>query len=65
MNISTKWIEILCLSETQRQRILQVRGNILRKVEKFKFLWVVLTGEEGRESRVIHGLKSQTQFIVP
>jgi len=37
--ISTKKIEVLCLSRHPRQCILQVSGNILQQIETSKCLW--------------------------
>jgi len=49
MKIITKRTEVLCLSRKAIQCTLQVSGNILQKVEKFKYLGL------GRYSRVIEG----------
>jgi len=43
---STKEIEILCLLRHQRQCFLQVKGNSLQQVERFKYLGVVFTCDE-------------------
>jgi len=52
MKISTKKIEVLCLSRRPRQCILQVRGNTLQLVETPKYLGVVFTSDGSRNKRV-------------
>jgi len=64
MKISTKTIEVLCLSRRLRQCILQVNGNTLQQVETFKYLPVVFAVTEVGTKRLIHGLVKQTQFCV-
>jgi len=45
MKINTKYTEVLCLSTKPRQCMLQVSGNTLQEVEKFKHLWVVVASD--------------------
>jgi len=49
MKNSTKTTEVLCLSRNPRQCTLQVCGNTLQQVDKFKYLGVVFTSN-GRRS---------------
>ena len=51
MKFSTKKTEVLCLSRTPRQCMLQVRGNTLQQV-KLKYLGEVFTSD-GRENKEI------------
>jgi len=46
--ISSKKIEVLCLSRRPRQCILQVCGNILQQIETSKYLEVVFTSDGSR-----------------
>jgi len=50
--ISTKKIEVLCLSGRPRQCILHVSGNTLQQVETFKFLGVVFTSDGSRNKGI-------------
>jgi len=43
MTISTKSTKVLWFSTNQRQCMLQVSGNTLQQVEKFKYIGVVFT----------------------
>ena len=52
MKISTKNTEVICRSTNPRQCMLQVRGNPLQQVEKFKYLGVVFVND-GRWSEEI------------
>jgi len=52
MKINTKNTEVLCLSTNPRQCMLQVSGNALQQVEKFKHLGVVFASD-GRWSEEI------------
>jgi len=45
MKVSTTKTEVLCLSRNPSQRMLQVSGNALQQVVKFKNLEVVLTSD--------------------
>jgi len=62
MKSAQKMSEILCLSRIIRQFRLQVSGNTLQQVEKFKYIGVVFTRDGGRTRRLIHGLVKQTQY---
>jgi len=50
--ISTKKIEVLCLSRCPKQCILHVSENTLQQVETFKYLGVVFTSD-GSRNKVI------------
>jgi len=50
--ISTKKIEVLCLSRRPRQCSLQVSGNNLQQIETSKFLEVVFTSDGSRNKGV-------------
>ena len=50
--ISTKSIEVLCLSKHPRQCILQVSGNTLQQLETFKYLGVVFTSDRSRNKGI-------------
>jgi len=50
--LSSKKIEVLCLSRRPRQCIVQVCGNALLQVEAFKYLWVVFTTDENRNKGI-------------
>jgi len=50
--ISTKKIEVLCLSRHPRQCILQVSGNALQQLETFKYLGVVFTSDRSRNKGI-------------
>ena len=52
MKISTKNSGIMCLPTSPMQRMLQVRGNTLQQVEKFKYIGVVFTSD-GRWSEEV------------
>jgi len=65
IKLITKNTEVLCLSTNQRQCILQVSGNTLQQVEKFKYLGMrYLRVTEGGARRLMHGLLKLTQFCV-
>jgi len=50
--ISTKKIEVLCLSRRPRQFILQISGDTLQQVETFEDLGVVFTSDESRNKEI-------------
>jgi len=50
--ISTKKIEVLCLSRHPRQCILQVSGKTLQQLETFKYLGVVFTSDRSRNKGI-------------
>jgi len=50
--ISTRKVEILCLSRFPRQCILQVSGNTLQQVQTFKYLGVVFTSDGSRNKEI-------------
>jgi len=50
--ISTKKLDVLCLSKRARQCTLQVSGNILQQVETFKDLGVVFTSDGSRNKEI-------------
>jgi len=50
--ISSKKIEVLCLSRPPRQCFLQVSGNTLQQVETFKYLWVLFTSDSSRNKGI-------------
>jgi len=50
--ISTRKIEVLFLSRRPRQCILQISGNTLQQVEKFKYLEVVFTSDGSRNKQI-------------
>ena len=52
MKISTKKTEVLCLSGNPSQCLLQVSGNTLQQVEKFKYLGVVFTNDSRRNEEI-------------
>jgi len=56
MKISTKNSEALCLST----KPLQVSGNTLQQVKKFKYVGVVSTSDGGATGRLIHRLIKHT-----
>jgi len=56
MKISTKKTEVLCFSRRPSQCTLQVSGNTLQKVEKFKYFGVVFTSDGRLTRRLIHEL---------
>ena len=65
MKISTKNIEILCLSTNPRQCMRQVNGNTLQQMDKFKYLWLVFTSDGRRSAmRLIGELAELTLFCV-
>jgi len=66
MKISTKNTGVWCLSRNPRQCMLQVNGNTLQQVKKFKYLGVVLMSRvtECGARRLLHGLVKQMQFRV-
>jgi len=68
MKISAKQTEaslrILRHSTYPRQSMLQVSGNILQQVDKFKHFGVVFPSDGRRNKGLIHGLVKQTQFCV-
>ena len=68
MKISAKQTEvslrILRHSTYPRQSMLQVSGNILQQVEKFKYLGVVFASGGGRNKGLIKGMVKQTHFCV-
>jgi len=50
--ISSKKIEVLCLSRRPRQCSLQVSRNTLQQVETFKYLGVVFTSDGSRNKGI-------------
>ena len=52
MKISTKMIEVLCLSRRPRQCIPLVSGNTLQQVETFKCLGMVFTSDGSRNKEI-------------
>jgi len=50
--ISTKKIEVLCLSRRPKQCILHVSENTLQQVKTFKHLWVVFTSDGSRNEGI-------------
>jgi len=52
MKISTKKIEVLCLSRRPRQCILQVSGITLHHVETFKYLMMVFSSDGSRNKGI-------------
>jgi len=62
--ISTKKVEVLCLSRHPRQCILHVSRNALQQLETFKHLGVVFTSDRIGTKELMHGLVKQTQFCV-
>ena len=66
MKISTKNNEVFCLPTNPMQCMLQVSGNALQVLEKFKYLGMVtyLPVPEGGARRLMHGLVKLTQFCL-
>jgi len=52
IKISTKKIEVLCLSRHPRHCILQVSGNTLQQVETSKYLGMVFTSDGSRNKTI-------------
>ena len=50
--ISTKKMEVLCLTRRARQCFRQVSGNTLQQVETFKYLGVVCTSDGSRNKGI-------------
>jgi len=64
MRISTKKTEVLFLSRNPRKCMLQVSGNTLQQVEKFKYLGVVFMNDGRRNEQMIRGLVILTQLCM-
>ena len=54
--------EVLCLSRNPRQCTLQVSGNTLQQVEKFKYLRVVFTSDEKRNKEFRHPVVTKREL---
>jgi len=64
MKIRLKKAQILYISRTPSQCMLQVSDNTLQQVERFKYHVVVLTSDGRRNKETIHRLVKQEQLCV-